>query len=329
MKLLFFIFIPLLLMAKEANVEQLFSVQTVKVKSETAMQSKKNYGYVKADDARVHSVVPRFSGYVQKIYADTMYKYVKKGEALITVYSPDVYKAKEDYLNSYNYTLDKKNRGMLNSAKLKLELLEVHPAEIEAIVKKQKVSQETTIYAPISGYVFKKNISQGSAFGAKSELFEIVNLDELWVEMKVFQEQLPWLKKVKSFEVSATGIQGSFEATSSLLYPKVDKKEATLTLRLSLQNRGAKLFPGMYVTILSKSANETQLTLPQSAVIRKTGKLYVFLTTEFKGEYEPKEIVARVEGEKYIIESGLEEGDEVANNAMFMMDSDAQINGLY
>ncbi len=329
MRLLFFIFIPLLLMAKEANVEQLFSVQTVKVKSETAVQSKENYGYVKADDARVHSVVPRFSGYVQKIYADTMYKYVKKGEALVTVYSPEVYKAKEDYLNSYNYTQDKKNRGMLKSAKLKLELLGIQAQEIEAIIKRQKVSQETTIYAPISGYVFKKNISEGSAFNTKSELFEIVNLDELWVEMKVFQEQLSWFKKVNSFEVSAKGIKGSFEATSPLLYPKVDEKEATLTLRLSLQNRGAELFPGMYVTIRSQSAKETHLTLPQSAVIRKAGKLYVFLTTEFKGEYEPKEIVARIEGEQYIIESGLEEGDEVANNAMFMMDSDAQINGLY
>jgi Cu(I)/Ag(I) efflux system membrane fusion protein len=71
------------------------------------------------------------------------------------------------------------------------------------------------------------------------------------------------------------------------------------------------------------------LTLSQSAVIRKNGKYYVFIVSEFQGEYEPKEIKAEaLNNETYIIQ-GLNAGDEVVNNAMFMMDSDAQINGLF
>ena len=329
-KLLLLGMLPFTLLAKEATVKQLFSVQTLKVKEESLSHSKKNYGYVTADEARVYFVSPRFGGFVEKLYADKIYKYVKKGEALVTLYSPEVYKAKEDFLNSYNYTKNRKNKGMFQSAKLKLELLGVSQKEINAVIKSKKVSQSTTIYAPLSGYVFKKNISQGSAFNAKTELFEIVNLDEVWVEAKVFQEDIEWLKRSSDFEISFKATQKKYKATSKLLYPKLDPKEATLTLRLRVKNRDKTLFPGMYATILSKDKIENYLTLPANAVIRKSGKHYVFTVSEFEGEYEPTEITVKVlNPNTYIITSGLNAGDEVVSNALFMMDSDAQINGLY
>ena len=201
-KLLFLSLLPLSLMAKDATVEQLFSVQTVKVKKESTSHQRKNFGFVKADDARVHHIAPRFGGFVEKIYADKIYKYVRKGEALVTVYSPEVYKAKEDYLNSYNYTKNKKQKGMLRSAKLKLELLGVNQKEIDELVKTRKVSFNTTIYAHIDGYIFEKTISHGSAFNAKAQLYEIVNLDEVWVEAKVYEDDLVWLREADDFSVN-------------------------------------------------------------------------------------------------------------------------------
>jgi len=328
-KLLLFI-LPLALLAKEATVEQLFSVQTVKVKKESEAHSKKNYGYVKADDARVYDVSPRFGGYVVKLYANKIYKYVKKGEALVTLYSPEVYKAKEDYINSYRYSQNSKSRGMLRSSKLKLELLGVSSKEIQALQKSKKVSQNTTIYSPINGYVFLKNINNGSAFNAKENLFTIVNLDEVWVEAKVFDTDLKWLKSATTYDINVKRSPATYRATSSLLYPSLDPKEATFTLRLRVKNRDKKLFPGMYASILSSDAKKSYLTLPQTAVIRKNGKFYSFIVGEYEGEYEPTEVfVTPLNNDTYIVTSGLNEGDEVVNNALFMMDSDAQINSLY
>jgi len=332
-RLLLVSLLPLALLAETSpkhTVEQLFSVQTVKVKEENTNHSKKNFGFVKADEARVHHIAPRFGGYVEKIYADKIYKYVKKGEPLVTLYSPEVYKAKEDYLNSYNYTKNKKNRGMLRSAKLKLSLLGVSEKEINELIKSKKVSQNTTIYAPVNGYIFKKNISAGSAFNAKAQLYEIVNLDEVWVEAKVYEDDLAWLKKADSFDVSFKSTPKTYKATSTLLYPKLDPKEATLTLRLRLKNTKQELFPGMYASVLSKDKAQSYLTLPADAVIRKDGKFYVFVVGEYEGEYEPIEVtVAILNPYTYIIKDGLSAGDEVVSNALFMMDSDAQINGLY
>jgi Cu(I)/Ag(I) efflux system membrane fusion protein len=324
------LFLPLLLLAKEASVEQLFSVQTVKVQKVKTSHSKKNYGFVKANEARVYEVSPRFGGFVEKLYADKIYKYVKKGEPLAVVYSPEVYKAKEDYINSYKYTKNRPNKGMLTSAKRKLSLLKVAPNEISQLIKEKKVSPNTTIYAPQSGYVFVKNINEGSAFNAKANLFKIVNLDDVWVEVQVFEDDVKWLKYANDFRVSFKTTDKTYATHSKFLYPNLSPQEATLTMRLTLQNRDHTLFPGMYANVVSKDKPQEYLTLPQSAVILKDNKYYVFVVGEFEGEYEPMQIdVKPLNNKTYIITSGLNAGDEVVNNALFMMDSDAQINGLY
>ncbi len=322
--------LPFTLFAKEATVEQLFSVQTVKVKQESVSHARKNFGFVTIDDARVHHIAPRFGGYVEKIYADKIYKYVKKGEPLVTIYSPEVYKAQEDYLNSYNYTKNRDDKGMMRSAKLKLQLLGVAKAEIDAVIAKKKVAKSTTIYAPVSGYIFKKSISDGSAFNAKAQLYEIVNLDEVWVETKIYEDDVAWMRSVKEFTVNFKSTPKTYHTSASLLYPNLDPKEATLTLRLRLKNPKNTLFPGMYATVFSQDTKENYLTLPSDAVMRKDGKYYVFVVGEYEGEYEPIEVsVKPLNAHKYIITEGLSAGDTVVSNALFMMDSDAQINGLY
>ncbi len=317
--------------AKERpTVEQLFSVQTVKVEQIKTSHTKKNYGFVKADDARVYDISPRFGGFVEKLYADKIYKYVKKGEPLVTLYSPEVFKAKEDYLNSYKYSKIKNNQGMLKSAKLKLKLLNISDKEIQKVLKEGKVSPNTTIYAPVSGYVFMKNITNGSAFNAKTKLFEIVNLDEVWVETKIFEDDVSWIKKANDFQVGFKTTSKVYRTSKKLLYPNLDPKEATLTLRLRLANKEHTLFPGMYANVISKDSAKTYLTLPQSAVIKKDGRYYAFMVGEYEGEYEPIEIsVKPLNNQSYIVLDGLSAGDEVVDNALFMMDSDAQINGLY
>ena len=324
------LFLPVWIFAKGATVEQLFSVQSVAVKKVTTSHSKKSYGYVTVDEKGVYDITPRFDGYVEILYAKSTYKYIKRGEALAKVYSPQVYKAKEEFLSSLRYQKANHRNGMLNSAREKLILLGVSSKEIEEIVKKGKVSKLTTIYSPISGYIFKKSINQGSYFGKGKLLFEIVNLDNVWVEAKIFEQDLKWLDMVYSFDIKSKALTQTFKGKNPYLYPKSSSKEATYTLRLGVKNNSHKLIPGMYVSVIIKDKPQTYLTLPSSAVIRKGGKYYVFLVTEFKGEYEPKEVQVKVlNHDRYIIKQGLNEGERVVNNAMFMQDSDAQINALY
>lgn len=322
--------LPLAAKQNKPTVEQLFSVQSVKVQKTTTAHTKKTYGFVKMNEAQVYVIAPRFGGFVEKLYLDKTYTYVKKGQPLVTVYSPDVFKAKEDYLNSYRYTKTRSNKGMVQSARLKLQLLGVSSSEIRSVIKNNKVSTNTTIYAPASGYVFFKGITNGSAFNVKQKLFEIVNLDTVWVEARVFEDDVSWIQNASKFTVDFKTTPKIYTTTKKLLYPKLDPKDAALTMRLVLNNKEHELFPGMYANITAKDSDQSYLTLPQTAIIRKDGKTYAFIVGEYKGEYEPVEVeVTPLDAKTYIVISGLNEGDEVVNNALFMMDSDAQINGLY
>ncbi|MDH4944297.1 efflux RND transporter periplasmic adaptor subunit [Sulfurimonas sp. C5] len=312
------------------NVTQLFSVQTVKVQKMDVAKSFKSYGYVKADEANIYMIMPRFSGFVEKIYVDAIYSYVQKGQALAAIYSPEVYKAKEDYLNSYYYTKRNNTNGMLKSARTKLELLGISNKEIEDVIKNKKVSKLTTIYTPKNGYLFAKTIVDGSAFKAGNMLYKIINTDSLWIEAKLFDTQLASIKNTQSFEVTTATTDTPLVTNKKVLYPDVDPKAAAYTLRLIVNDPTHKLILGQYATLKGIDIKKQYLVLPKTAVIRKNGKFYVFMVGEYEGEYEPLQIMAKLlDTEHYIITEGLNEGDEVVNNALFMMDSDAQINGLY
>ncbi|OQX76147.1 MAG: cation transporter, partial [Epsilonproteobacteria bacterium 4484_65] len=215
-------------------------------------------------------------------------------------------------------------------AKAKLRLLGVSKEEINYVRNVRRVNEFTTIYAPISGWIFQKNINQGSAFNPQKKLFQIINLDKVWLEAKLFQNELEGLKQLHNFNVKLKGLQKDFNATKSLLYPMLDPKVATATLRLDIDNSEGLLKPGMYAKVHASADSTSHLVIPRTAAMRKNGKWYAFISTEFKGEYEPVQIeVTPLDTSYFELISGLNEGDSVVNNALFMMDSDAQINGIY
>ncbi|MFT5835551.1 MAG: Cu(I)/Ag(I) efflux system membrane fusion protein [Sulfurimonas sp.] len=331
MRLLLLILIFLSLAdAKEKTVEQVFNVQTTKVKLVSDAKSIKSFGFVKVDESRVYDVSPRFGGFVETLYADKTYKQVSKGERLAKVYSPEVLKAKDDYLNTINYTKSRPNKTMMRSARTKLSLLNIPNAEIEQIKTSKKTTSFTTILSPANGYIFKKALNNNSAFKAKGVLFQVVNLDKVWVELKIHQNQLMALENIKEFSLTTPSMKKIFKATREKLYPELDPKEESFTLRLSLDNAHGMLKPGMYTSVNMSAPETNYLTLPATAVMRKNGMFYVFVVGEYEGEYEPLAIDVEVlNPDTYIVKSELNEGDEVVNNALFMMDSDAQVNGLY
>ena len=150
------------------------------------------------------------------------------------------------------------------------------------------------------------------------------------MEVKLYQNEIEKLSLLEHFTVKPKGIQKTYKANKSLLYPMINPKEATATLRLTLDNEEALLKPGMYAKVHASAHAKSRLVIPRTAAIRKNGLWYAFLATEFKGEYEPIVIeIIPLDSQHYEILKGLKEDDTLVNNALFMMDSDAQINGIY
>ena len=322
--LMFLVLLSIFTNAKQVTVEQLFNVQTVKVLQNSHAKSFKSFGFVKIDDSRVYDVSPRFSGFVEILYADRLYKKVRKGDALAKVYSPEVLKAKDEYVNSVRYS---KNKTMISSSITKLKLLKIPANEIDSKIKNRNF---TTLIAPASGYIFKKALNNNSAFAAKNVLFEIVNLESVWVEVKIHQDQLQQLSDIDTFILSTPSSNKTYSAKNAGIYPMLDAAQESFTLRLEVKNQDTELKPGMYMSVNMNQKANTYLTLPTTAVIRKNGVFYAFVVGEYEGEYEPLQIEVEVlNPDTYIVKRGLNAGDEVVNNALFMMDSDAQVNGLY
>ena len=313
-----------------ATVKQLFNVTVTTVEERSTAKEQVNYGYIVAEDSAKVDVLTWYDGFVVDLYADTLYKKVEKGDALVKVYSPEVYKAKQDYLNSIQYNMKTSMPEMLRSSKIKLKLLGISEKEINNIAKTHKADMYTTVYAPISGWIFEKNINEGASFNAKKRLFEIVNLEKVWMEVELFQKELFVLNTLSHFTVKVKGLAKTFDAKKTLLYPMLDPKEATATLRLSVDNKDELLKPGMYAKVHAMAKMHPRLVIPRTAAMRKNGTWYAFLATDFKGEYEPLEIkVQPLDNTSFEVLSGLHKGDTIVNNALFMMDSDAQINSIY
>ena len=330
MRYLILALLVLTLHAERITVTQHFNVVTTTVKEESVKLSKTFYGYTAVDESRIVDVVPRYSGYVETLYADKLYKHLHKGEKIAKVYSPEVFKAKEEYLRSYNYAKSAKgSKGMVRSSEIKLALLGVDKQEIASVVKTGKSEELTTIFSPADGLVFEKAVEKGSSFAKGQKLFRIISLDKEWVRIKVSDADIEWVRSVQDFEVSFDGLKQVYKAKFDIVEPKLDPKEALYTVRAVLENVDKKIYPGMYAKVKASKILGVRLVVPASAVIRKNGKHYAFLATEFKGEFEPIEIDAKRLGDRYIVKSGLQKGDEIVKSAMFMMDSDAQINSLY
>lgn len=332
MKYVFWVTILLMLTdLQSAPIIQQFNVTTVKVKrADSTMSMGKNFGYLRADEGQETVVSLRFGGYVEKLRATETYQYISKGEVLAEVYSPEVLQAKEEYRSALKYNAIRSSPGMVESTKERLVYLNIPMSEITAIQKTGKIGSTTTIRSPERGYVFDKKLSKGSAFSAMQPLFRIVKLDSIWLEMKFPPEQLEALQKVTSYEIHISGLERPYYAKRGKIYPNTNPAESTLTMRLNLPNGSGKLFPGMYATVYPVIQSKSALVVPRNAVIHKKGKWFCFKKGEYEGEYEPVEVsIVQVENDRYEIQKGLKEGDVVVANALFLIDSDAQINGNF
>ena len=150
----------------------------------------------------------------------------------------------------------------------------------------------------------------------------------MWVMAKVYQKDLSFIKEGMNVSVEIEGMDKALKAKVSKIYPKINKEDLTFDVRVDIDNSSSTVFPDMFAKVNFSKDVSSALTLPKDAVIRRDGKFYVFTKISPK-EYEPQEIEAKYIGGHYQILSGLDETSEVAQNALFLLDSDAVTNGSY
>ncbi len=315
--------LALVMSAEATTVEQLFNVKTIQVKSKTVENSKTYNGYVEIADSKMYTVSLTQDGFVKGLSAANIYDKVVKGEKLFEIYSPEVYKTQIELLSAQRVS-----PSLAKQMEKKLELYDVSKKNIKMIKRANRASKYLPFYAPFSGTVIEKSITEGSAVKKGMEVYKLADLSTLWVVAKAYEADRAYIHKGSKVQITLNGDKKAYEAVVDFIYPLVDKVNKTIDFRITLKNREGKIQPNSYATIKSLSSSKRSLVLPTTAVVTKGSKHFVFVPSEYEGEYKSKSVEAkRISVNQFEIILGLKEGDKVVNNSLFLLDSDVVING--
>lgn len=321
------VFISMASEEKILQVYQLFNVKTTTVQEETIEITHDLYGKAVVDERSVTLITPRFDGYIEKLHANTTYQTVAQGEKLFDYYSPEVLAAQVELVNALGF----QNRTKLqSSAEEKLRLYGIPEATIQEIKKKRASSPVLTYRSPVQGVIMEKSLFEGGAFKKGQTIYQIADLSRIWVEVEVYQELRETIQPGMPARIRFKGLEKGFTGKVIQDHPIINPQSQTYVARIDIRNPQLEIIPGMFANVSVINAQKTVRVLPKTAVIEKGDRHIVFIAGEFEGEYEPATIQAkRLPNGKYQILSGLETGTKVVDNALFMMDSDAQMNGMY
>ena len=298
----------------------------------------RTYGTVSYNETKLYTVNTKFDGWIEKLYVYFLGEHVKKGQPLFEIYSPDLFAAQQEYLSAYlqykalpsNASVNVKNsaKGLMKASRTRLTYWDLDDKQIKDIEKSGEIKKTLTVYSPATGVVIKKNAFQGHFVKAGVHQFDIADLSDVWVDVDIYEYELPWVKSGMQADMELAYVPGkTFKGEVLFIYPYLNTKTRTARLRLAFDNTGLELKPGMYANVYLKSTLPDEvLVIPQEAVIDSGVRKVVFVSLG-KGKFQPREVRLGVEGNSHEFQvlDGLAEGEKIVLSGQFMLDSESRL----
>lgn len=285
------------------------------------------------DERRQNVVSTKFSGWVEKLYANFEGMEVRRGSPLFEIYSEDLYAAQGELLSAADYSGAMKGLGgsgdeVLVSAKRKMKLLGMPEKEIDEIIRTGEIKRTFTVHSDVSGFVIQKNVVQGEKIEAGAPLLRIVDLSTVWVMADIYEKDASRVSKGMKAKFSLPSYPGRlFEGEVTYVSPTLDPSSRTFSVRVEITNRDGAIKPEMYGDVILPSEIGEVLAIPDSAVIQTGRAAYAFVSRD--GELIPRELsLGRKGGDYYEVLGGVEEGDAVVTSASFLLDSESSLKAL-
>ena len=284
------------------------------------------------DETRVHHIHTRYEAYVEHVFADFTGKAVRKGEPLVSLYSPDLLTAEQEYLlalqsqRSGSSALGTAGMNLVDSARQKLLLWNISAADIAQLERSGRPSRTMKLYAPGSGYVIAKTAVHGMRVKPEDSLFDIVDLSRLWVLADVYEYELPRLRMGQAATVSVPyWPERSWSGRITYIYPSVDPQTRTIRVRIEVDNTQAELKAEMLAQVTIAVAPRRALVVPEDAVLETGTRKVVFIASN-DGQLTPREVTTGDRADRmYEITSGLREREQVVLGATFLVDSESRL----
>jgi len=330
--------------------QKLIGVKTVKVDGRPMVRIIRTVGRVEADETKQATVNTKIEGWIEKLYVDKTGDYVKKGQRLAEIYSPELVATQQEFLTALKWTKDiaaddaasgkaaspdlsrmmaRDARSTLEAARQRLMLWDISADQIKRIEETGQPVRTLTLFAPVSGYVSQKMTVVGMRVMPGEKMFDIVDLTSLWVIADIYEYELPFIKVGQQATITLAYLPG-VEMVSRIdyIYPNLSPETRTIKVRLKIANHGNQLKPQMFGNVEMRVNLGRRLVVPESAVM-DTGKAMVVYVDLGTGSFEPREIKTGLRTNGYVeVLRGLKNGEKVVSAANFLVDSEAQLKGI-
>ena len=317
--------------------QQLIGVRTAEVAHQALDTTIRTVGVIAYDETRVAEIHTKIAGWTESVSVDFVGKQVRKGQPLLTIYSPDLVATQREYLlalkadrqlsvSAIPETRDGA-RSLLAATRERLRLWDVTDAQVEELARTGEPRRTLTIYSPFTGIVLERNAFPGTYITPEMSTFKIADLSTLWVIGQVFEYELGMLKLGQPADIEFPYGQTTrrLNGRITFIYPEIDPQTRRAKVRIEFPNPGLEFKPESFVTVLIKSSGGHLLAIPQEAVIDTGAEQYALLALA-DGYFEPRPIkVGPAVNQFYPVLDGLQPGDRVVTSAQFLIDSETNL----
>ena len=324
--------------------QQLIGVKTVKVSLKPIPKVIRTVGRIEADERKQATINTKVEGWIEKLHVDYMGRYVKKGDPLVEIYSPELLATQQEFLGILKWAKqpDKKKKddtlslmlakdadAALDAARQRLRLWDISEEQIKQIQQSGKPVRTLTLYSPVSGFVTQKMAVQGMKVMPGEKLFDIADLSTLWIIADIYEYEMSFVKVGQPAKITLSYFPGK-ELSSKIdyIYPTISADTRTAKIRLTIPNPGGQLKPQMFTNVEIRISLGQKLVIPESAVI-DTGTSQVVYVDKGEGAFEPREVELGLRADGLVeVLRGIKAGEKVASSANFLIDSEAQLKGI-
>ena len=268
-------------------------------------------------------VAARGRGRIEHLFVDRTGAVVRKGEPLLSIYSPELITAETEYLIALGSVEDVARGELIAASRRRLaERFGITESQIKRLERERDMQSPATYASPIAGTVIRKPVVEGQYVEEGMTLFELADLSRVWVIASVSEQDIRSVRKGDSVEVTLDAYPGLVvNGRVGFIEPVLDPDSRTVRVRTELANPEGKLKPNMYARIALKKASREALVVPTSAVLFTGRHPRVWVETE-PGRFAPRVVVAGLTSGAFTeILSGANEGEMVASTGGFLIDS--------
>lgn len=295
-------------------------------------------GRVEIDERRVHTVAPKFEGWIESLQVSATGQPVGRGQPLFEAYSPELVAAQREYQVAAQGLLALKDaspeakeamRRLAEAALVRLRNWDVSAAQIERLAQGGEARRTLSFRAPAGGVVLEKKAVAGMRFMPGEMLYQIADLGSVWVLADVFERDIGTLQLGQSVQVTISAYPDkAFTGKLAYIYPTLNVATRTVPIRVELANPGGLLKPAMYASVevmVGAGGTAQVVAVPISAVI-DSGTRQTVLVQKEEGRFEPRAVKLGLRGDDYVeVKEGVKAGEQVVVAANFLIDSESNL----